>query len=264
MHDQEAELSEDDRAAKPDPTFRGILVTDGADLTLHRFQLRISPDGVESSGGGISLRQDLSRHWLSLAIDHLLAARSAHVKLKEANEDGDNEALSSALEAEFRASMQAMVASAVALDALYAAVKTRITVPEAQVEAWRAKRTARWRQMAEVFRLAFHLSPEKVKEARRILKEMTKYRGWALHPPADQQAPILHPDTGHGLEWRFVAFRYENALATVRMALSFLLVFSKHPSPATDALNAYCEALAKAAEGLKRRWGEAYPELRVD
>jgi hypothetical protein len=243
--------------------FKGILITNGADFTIHGLRIGLSPNGVDASISGVSLRQDLCRHWLQIAVNHTLLAASANTDLLAADLANDETALGSALEHEFQASMQAIVASAVGLDALYSAVKHRIHVPEAQTKAWRQNRTARWKQMADVFRLGFPLRNSKVAEVRKILQEIAKYRGWAVHPPCDQQAPVHHPEIARGVEWRFMAFRYLNAQLTVRMALNFAHVFASHPRPRTKELAAYCQGLCSTLVPILEDWGKHFPNLRT-
>lgn len=73
--------------------------------------------------------------------------------------------------------------------------------------------------MAEVIRISFDVSGNGF-DTIRTHDQVMKFRGWAVHPPAEQTAPVLHPDINRGVEWRFVAFRYSNAVTTVRIALS--------------------------------------------
>lgn len=249
---------------QPDePEFKGILMTDGVELTIHGLQLRLTEAGPEMSTAGTSLRQDMCRHWLWIATRHAFSAADANADLTAADEKGDHAQLHESLEAEFRSSMQAMVASAVAIDAFYVAVRERIAIPDELVQSWREKRTARWRQQGEVLRLAFGLSPEKTKELRKILSEMAKYRGWAVHPAAGQEAPVRHPELARGVEWRFVAFRFENARSTVRMALSVVDALVGHETPRPEGLTKYCENMKQALDPLVADWAERFPNSRA-
>ena len=52
------------------------------------------------------------------------------------------------------------MASGIAIDAYYASIKDHIDLPEELVKAWRENGTARYKQIAEVFKRAFPLSQE--------------------------------------------------------------------------------------------------------
>jgi hypothetical protein len=50
---------------------------------------------------------------------------------------------------------------------------------------------------------------------RSLVKQLFRFRDWAVHPPANFSAPIRHEILGTGVEWRFVAFRAQAALGSV-------------------------------------------------
>jgi hypothetical protein len=255
----------DEESPKPQARGRskGILITDGADFTIHGLQIRFDKEGVHASHAGTSLRLDVCRHWLRIAVAHVADAAAANRDLLEADSSGENANLGTILEREFRSSMQAMVSATIALDAFYAAIKDRIVVPQDQISAWQKNRTARWKQMAEVFRLAFGLGDRAVVEVRKLLKEAFKYRDWAIHPPAAEQGPALCDDIHVGVEWRLVAFRYKNAATIVQMALALVNRMLKKEHPEPEALAKYCEGLRPAVDALIEAWMREYPSCPV-
>lgn len=159
--------------------------------------------------------------------------------------------------------MQAIVAAAIALDALYAAVKERVEIPEDQTRAWRENGTARWKQMAEVFRRGFNPSQEGFQNLRDVLSEISKYRGWAVHPPATFREPILREEIERGVEWRFMAFRHYNARETVRITLSIISQLAQKGADGDDPMSEYSTYLESAVAPLVERWEEEYPDLPV-
>lgn len=46
---------------------------------------------------------------------------------------------------------------------------------------------------------------------RKYLKDLFRFRDWAVHPPADLRYPMLHEDLDSGVDWRFIAFSAKNA-----------------------------------------------------
>jgi hypothetical protein len=251
----------------PEPQARGrskgILITDGAEFTIPGLQIRFDKEGVHASHAGTSLRLDMCRHWLRIAVAHVADAAAANRDLLEADSSGENANLGTILEREFRSSMQATVSATIALDAFYAAIKDRIDVPQDQMSAWRKNKTARWKQMAEVFRLAFGLSDRALDEVRGRLDEAFQYRNCAIHPPADQKGPVLRDEIHVGVEWRLVAFRYKNAATIVQMALALVNKMLKKEHPEPEALAKYCEGLRPAVDALIEAWSREYPSWPV-
>jgi len=244
------------------PKNKGILLTEGAELTIHGFRITLGPEVTGASHDGVTLRQDLCRYWMRIAFDHTREAVLANEELRAAEERKDDKGLAGPLEREFRSSMQAVLSAAVALDAFYASVKDRIYLPADQVAAWKKNKTARWKQMAEVFRLAFDLKPEGFRSLREHLKTITKYRNWAVHPPADSQRPILHPDIKCGVEWRFIAFRQHNAVELTSMAIA--IVHSLIGKVTDDSpLGKYTKGLQQAVDEIAEHWIKEFPKHPV-
>jgi hypothetical protein len=240
------------------PRSKGVYVTEGAEFTIHGFQITLGADGPEASISSVSLRQDLCRHWLRIAVEHVKDAVAANNDLRDAEARGQDTELSLPLELEFRASMQAIVSAAIAFDAFYAAVKDRISIQKTQTDEWRKNKTARWRQMAEVFRVGFVLDHDRATKTRESLRVLSMYRDWAVHPPVDKKEPILHPDIHRSVEWRFVAFRRKNAVALTQGAISIIHTLSSKPNAASE-LGKYCGPLHRAIDDIAQTWIREFP-----
>lgn len=238
------------------PESKGILVTEGAEFSIHGLQMSVGPEGLQVSHDKVTLRQDLVRHWLRIALGHLRDSDLAHEEVMKADPSTTE---GQSLEREFRASMQAMVASVIALDAFYAAVKDRVEIPRDHLEAWKTKKTARWSQMTEVFRLAFGLDKNQTRGLRTDLEEIMKYRDWAVHPPAKAKRPAFRNDIGLGVEWRFAAFRHSNALKSVGFALHTIYGLAKNATTDTETLVEYCQGVVTALDPLIAHWKEICP-----
>lgn len=116
--------------------------------------------------------------------------------------------------------------------------------------------------MAETFRRAFDLKPALTKQIREHLRELNKFRDWAVHPPAHQKEPILRPDICRGVEWRFMAFRCHNAIVLTRVAIMIVHRLSKERDD-ESALGKYCRALYPVVDHLAGVWIEEFPEHPV-
>jgi hypothetical protein len=131
------------------------------------------------------------------------------------------------LEREFEASMQAMAAPAIALDAFYVSVKQRIEIPQDISDAWRKTKTARHVQISEVLRLGFNLGPKSFRDASK----------------------------------RFVAFSSENAQIAAAHAISIVGQMIDRPKDALLELTGYCTGLRDRVQPIVTRWEEKYGPL---
>ena len=253
------------QAAKPAPSARanaaGIIVPDGADLSIQGFRIIVPADGAfRVKHDGFALRMDLVRHWLRIGTGHVAAARRARLALEVAATGQAKEAYP-LLEAEFHASMQAVTAAAISIDALYSHVKERIDVPALHQAAWAKNQTARWKQTSEVFRLAFTLANRQdYRGLREGIREIFRFRDWAVHPPADSRLLVHNAVLGRATEWRFSAFRYENARTAMRSSLALAHNLSAVPQAKWKHLKTYCENLHAATSALVNEWRREFPD----
>ena len=194
---------------------------------------------------------DVCPTWLELAIRHLSDAQVAQGARIETWKDADEHSKTGALEWEFGASIQAIVTSAIAVDALYAVVQTGVNLPQSLIDEWRDKRTARYIQISEVLARAFSLEPKNVSSVRQTLAEIFRFRDLAVDPSAKMDAQILHPELGVGVEWRFVYFRCENALLIVKATLRLVAELAAAGKPKDAGLQKYLDALRSSVEPLK-------------
>ena len=240
----------------------GILVTRGMGLSIPAGGLTIAmgPDGLKAEPLTVHVSLSMWLHWLEIAMSHLDEAQAQHAALLRARDDGGD--VGGPLEAESRAAMQAVVAAAIAIDSLYALAKDKITLPAGLTASWRQKGTARYRQVTEVFRRAFCLKKQGTANVRLVMKEIYRFRDLAVHPQGTSTAPVLHPDLGSGTEWRFVAFRFENARQIVRSALAYVKILPSRPMDrATEPMQQLAKDLLSLGEPLVSAWDERYGAL---
>ena len=128
-----------------------------------------------------------------------------------------------ALEREFRAGMQAVVAAATAIDAFYASVKLRIELPAELTTAWRRNGTARPTQVDEVLRRAFLFGAAHQRDLPITTGEIDKLRDRAVHLTAEATRPVLHPVINRLTEWRFDAFSFPIASQIVSGAMAVIV-----------------------------------------
>jgi hypothetical protein len=222
--------------------------------------LSIGPNGELTSSLTVHILLDVFPYWLEITLGHLEEVESLHQDVLRAWGSPDDEALVRAMEAEFTAAMQCIMA-AIAIDAFYAAVKRHIELPESLTAAWRNKRTARHRQITEVLRRAFVISPNGGRQLRDIVRELFRYRDLAVHPSAGSAEPVWHPDLNFGAEWRFVAFRLHNAKALAGATLSVIAQLLSRPRSTYPRLATYAAAAGTRIGPIVERWEARYGQL---
>lgn len=212
----------------------GIYITRGITVSIPSFSLRFGENGeIEGDPITLHVRFNVCPTWIQLAKCHLDSALEARSKRDAVWSGTDENAKAQTLEAEFEASMQAIMAAAIAWDAAYAILREHVIIPPAMSEKWRNGRTARYIQVAETVRRAFALNPKGTLALRTNLKELYRYRDLAIHPSGKIEAPLLHPELDLGMEWRFVYFRAKNAELAV-MASAAMLWDLAHNGKAKD------------------------------
>ena len=229
------------------------------------FVFRAMPDAIPADGLVIPIGEDpkpASRlphlthfeacpTWLELAIRHLSDAQVAQAARVGAWKGVDENSMAGALEWEFEASIQSIMASAIAVDAFCAVVQTRIQPPQTLIDQWREKRVPRHVQISEVLRNAFSLTEKEASSVRQNLGEIFRFRDLAIDPSAKSVAPILHPELGVGVEWRFAYFRSDNALLIVKATLGLIRGFVASRKPKDAKVQQYIDALRSKLERLQ-------------
>ena len=214
----------------------GIFLTRGMTLGIPEggFSLSFGNDGEINASLALHVRFDVCPTWIELSLQHLAAAIEARAHRQTVWAGTDQDAKAAALEREFEASMQAIMASAIALDAFYAIIQPEVALPPTLVERWRTGRTARFSQVTEVVRRAFRLKPKDTAALRANLKEIYRIRDLAVHPSGKIEAPIFQPELDVGVEWRFAYFSASNAELIVNAAMWILWELC-HSGKPTDA-----------------------------
>jgi hypothetical protein len=238
----------------------GVFVSRGMTIAIPQggLSLSIGPGGELSASLMFHVRFDVCPTWCELAVRHLAdaAARRAHLMAVWTGTDEIQKA--SALEREFEASMQAIMAAAIAWDAFYSVVKTHVNLPPSLIQQWRDKRTARYAQITEVVRRGFKLKPRGTALLRQNLKEIYRLRDLAVHPSGKIEAPILHPELSVGVEWRFAHFRVQNAEVVVNATTGMLWDLAHGGKPTCAELVTYMNALC---ERLKAVFPAGHPSM---
>ena len=195
----------------------GIMVTDGGDLQISSLQINLQTG--EMPPPTVRLRTDTWPYWLAEGVSAAIAAAEVAPSITLALAADEASRL---MVAELRASMRALTSSAFAIDAFYASVKARSPV-HPQQSLWHEQGTARHKQVAATLR--YHLqikNNNSSKELSNRVKEMFKFRDWAVHPGSQFREAIHRDDVDAGVDWHFIAFRASNAVMGVAKTVQLL------------------------------------------
>ncbi len=240
-----------------------LFITDGVEFSIAGLSLHSSNAGkIETSPVSLSTFFDISPHWLAIAYDHLLNAEKANRDLMIAKEAKNYDNLGNALRAEFTSGVQAMMGCAIAMDAYYACIKDRIEIPEDVNRSWQEHSLARYKQIAETLRIAFPMNNDFFKRVRNALKEIYRFRDMAVHPPAKATKPLLRQELNLLIDWRYIAFSYNNAKQISNFSFSIISKTAvMTPNLKFKLLNPYCKTLMSRISPLIQRWNSQYGPL---
>lgn len=241
----------------------GVFIIENSSLRISELSISISPNGDIAGDLKVSLAINVFAYWLEIAHEQLTRVEAAASEVADAWRGTDDRALVTAMQQECRASMQCIVASAIAMDAFYAFLRRHVPVPDAMVMAWRRNRTARYRQIVELLRRGIRLGPASEERIRHVLRELFRYRDMAVHPKAAFASPQWYPELNFSTEWRFVAFRRHNAHALFGATLNIIAQSVTHPRRDLPELVEFTrqlpEQLSPLVEAWESRYGTLYP-----
>ena len=223
----------------------GVFISRGMTVGIPEggLTITIGANGEPTGNMTLEVRFDVCPTWCELAHKHLADAKLKRTERIAVWDGAIEEQKSVTLEREFEASMQAIMAAAIAIDAFYSIVQDHVNLPLKLVENWRSKRTPRYSQVTEVIRRGFHLKPKGTASLRQNLKEIYRWRDFAVHPSGKIQAPILHPEMDVGVEWRFACFRAYNAELIVYAATRILWDLANNGKPTDKKISEYAGVL---------------------
>ncbi|HXX85735.1 MAG TPA: hypothetical protein VEN29_17385 [Casimicrobiaceae bacterium] len=193
---------------------------------------------------------DACSRWLELSLRYASDAQVAKHARVTAWEGTDETAKSAALEWEFEACTQAIVACGIALDALSAMLRTQLELPRWLIDKWRENRAPHHTRITEILSRALCLNPNATKALQQHLSEILRFRDLAVGATTKADALILHPELRTGVEWRFVYFRCENALMIVRATSRLIWELTTLGKPRDAELQKYIGALRSRIEAI--------------
>jgi hypothetical protein len=249
----------------PPKRSRGIWAI-GSDVGIPNFSFQLGPDGVpsvEAAGSmSVSVRTDMWRFWLRGAIDAAAVAAdvAGHIPLMlervEAGAATYAVDLADLAIRELIASMQAITASAFAIDGFYATVKYR-SPPHPDQAKWDDNETARYKQITETFFYHLRIGDQKVKkQIRTWVSELYEFRDAAVHPPSKHREFVYRPDLNASVDPSFDTFRRKNAVEAPAKAIVILDYLVSYLGKGSDEL-------AQQKPGARRFMDELFDQYEA-
>jgi hypothetical protein len=235
----------------------GVLISEGMSLRIPAGALVLPLDGSPPPPVRVQVSLDMTPMWLDVALDQAIAARRSHEQLQEVvGTDGDP--LHNALTAECTAAMLSLTGSAFALDALYESLLERAMLPAEIRQRWAKNKLKRSPRIGEAIRLTLKpkFSNSETKEAAQQIDTLFRFRDWAVHPPAGFREPIQHPVLGSGVEWRYVAYTFDNCRNALSFTLAYLQRVLKDPRVRNQDLTEWAASMETRLERRRIRFLE--------
>ncbi|NMG36119.1 hypothetical protein GRF61_16855 [Azoarcus sp. TTM-91] len=202
----------------------GVLIFKGMSIGIlpGDFVISIDESGQSASKLVLSTAYNVIPLWLRIARDRLNDAKRASEDIAS-NWDDDADHQKAMLIAELAPSMEVVVACGIALDSLYDMLRPYAKLSESDINRWKANRTGRGAQIFEVIRRVLKPENKHVKEFKKAITDIIKFRDMAVHPTLELKNALSRPDLDVAVDWKFSAYRFSNAWACFNTTTQVLL-----------------------------------------
>lgn len=235
--------------------WHGIFVMQGQRLSISSFTISINDEGeLSSPGPTLSTGVEMAPYWLEMAMEHAKASERLVSRTNEAWKTGDPEVQTKALNAEFKAALQAMTAAAFAIDAFYATINEVAPVPEATLKAWNKNRTRRSRRVFESIRRNFPMTAGSQASLKQFLDQLFSFRDQAVHPTPQTREAKKHPRLPVSVDEMFCKFRARNAWVSVGMTIEMLEALASSPKIRSPELRERLVPLKGLLDPIASAW----------
>ncbi|AFL75845.1 hypothetical protein [Thiocystis violascens] len=202
----------------------GVLIFKGMTVGILPGDCVISlaESGASESKLILSTAYNVIPLWLRIARDSLNDAKVACDNIAQ-NWSDNADSKKALLVAELAPSMQVIVSCGIALDALYDMLKPYAKLSTDDVARWKRNRTGRGTQIAEVARRVLKFKKEQMKEVKKAITEIIRFRDMAVHPTLELKNALPRPDLEIGVDWKFSAYRFSNAQACFHTTMQIFI-----------------------------------------
>jgi hypothetical protein len=229
----------------------GVLLFEGMKVGVlpGDFAIQVDENGSIDAKLVLSTAYNVLPVWIRVAHDQLWEAKRASDSIRDAWSADDNvnrELLISELEP----SMQVFVACGIALDSLYDQLRPFAKISHDELESWRNNKTSRATQIVEVVRRVYRLDAEVTAKFKQNISGVIKYRDLAVHPSLELRQSCTRPDLRVGVDWKFSAYRYSNAVSCFKTTMELLIYLYERKCQVPEVV-AEMERIFAALEQLK-------------
>jgi hypothetical protein len=237
----------------------GVFISEGMSLRIPVGGLVLPLDGSPAPPVLFEVSLDMTPMWVDVALDQALVARRNREELLEVV-GTDPEAVGNALIGECKAAMLSLIGSAFALDALYESLLERAVLPAEIRQRWAKNGLKRSRRIGETLRVALKpkFSNAESKEVTAQVDKLFQFRDWAVHPPAGFREPLQHTILSSGVEWRYVAYSFDNCRNALSFVLAYLHRVLQEPRTRDRDLTEWAASMKTRMEGRRSRFLEEF------
>jgi hypothetical protein len=186
------------------------------------FTIHVDDAGQTHSNLILSTSFNVLPLLLRIAHDNIFLSHQANKNVKDDwNDDPENQKI--LLIKELTVSMQVFIACGIALDSLYSQLKPFANLSHTEIETWKNNKTKRSAQIFQVIRRVYKLNNEISKAFNTNIDSIIDFRDKAVHPDNSIKRSCTRPDIPVGVDWRFSAYRYDNAAICYRRTMEMLI-----------------------------------------
>ncbi|QTG12578.1 hypothetical protein G6M86_04660 [Agrobacterium tumefaciens] len=234
----------------------GIFIIRGMTVSVADFSTSLDEHGLPQNHLELHVGYDACVPWARIALNQRDEALTAMTERTHAWESDVDEFLKAeTMEKEFQHASQAIVASAICMDAFYDHVARHAPITSSIRNLWRQKKTARYIQIAETLRATFRIKQNEFKALRDFLKILFKLRDAAVHPSNTPKAPVIYPGLSISTDWRLTAFRGDVSDPLICSCIGLIWDLTRGADFRTIELTNFMN-------GLRSRWDGLLPEGR--
>jgi hypothetical protein len=197
------------------------------------FVISINEEGDQSSKLILSTAYNVVPLWIKIGQDNLNLAKVASSEIATKWSD-DADMQKDLLLKELAPAMQVFVSCGIALDALYDTLRPYSKLTQTDLDAWKAKKTARAKQIVEVFRRTHKLKNDTLRDFVACISQIVKYRDMAVHPSTELKNSCVRSDVSVAVDWKFAAYRFSNAELCFNNTVNMIVFMYEHKSGSAE------------------------------
>ena len=242
----------------------GVLIFEGMKVGIldGDFTIGIEETGNLNSNLILSTSYNMLPVWLRIAHENINLSGEAKKNIKE-NWDEDASNQKELLVKELTPSIQVFVSCGIALDSLYDQLRPYANITREDINKWKEKRTKRSAQICEVIKRVYKLNNQSSKAYRENINSIIDFRDKAVHPDNSIKRACTRPDIPVGIDWRFSAYRYDNAIICYQRTMEMILYLYEKKS-GIPQVDQEMENIIKALIELNLVTKIAQPDIPAD